>query len=88
MKELLVVIPVYKEKKPIGKVIDDLKKHMGFADKIFVDDCLSDITKDIVKHNLWEWSHQHLNSKMKSNKDKFYNDIMRLLYFRTVFGQL
>lgn len=50
MKELLVIIPVYNEEESIGTVIDDLKKHMGFADIIIVDDCSSDKTLDIVRN--------------------------------------
>lgn len=49
MKELLVIIPVYNEEESIGKVIDDLKKHIRFADIIIVDDCSNDKTIDIVQ---------------------------------------
>ena len=47
-EKVLFIIPAYNEEKNIGKVLDEIKKEVGFADIIVINDCSKDRTRDIV----------------------------------------
>lgn len=49
MSKLLVVIPAYNEEENIGKVLDEIKKNIDYADILVVNDCSKDKTKEIVE---------------------------------------
>lgn len=48
--KVLFVIPAYNEEKNIGKVLDEIKKDVGFADILVINDCSKDKTKEIVEN--------------------------------------
>ena len=47
-KKVLFVIPAYNEEKNIGKVLDEIKKDVDFADVVVINDCSKDKTGDVV----------------------------------------
>lgn len=48
MPKVLIVIPAHNERESIGKVIDEIKSDIGFADIVVINDCSTDDTADIV----------------------------------------
>lgn len=49
--KVLFVIPAYNEEENIKKVLDEIKRDVGFADIIVINDCSRDNTKRIVLDN-------------------------------------
>lgn len=47
--KLLFVIPAYNESMNIGKVLNEIKKDVKYADVVVINDCSTDNTKDIVE---------------------------------------
>lgn len=47
--KVLFVIPAYNEEKNIGKVLEEIKKDVDFADILVINDCSKDHTSDVVK---------------------------------------
>lgn len=48
-EKVLFVIPAYNEEDNIGKVLDEIKKDVDFADVVVINDCSKDKTKRIVE---------------------------------------
>ena len=48
--EVLIIIPAYNEEKNIGKVLDEIKKDINYADILVINDCSTDDTKKIVEN--------------------------------------
>ena len=46
--KVLFVIPAYNEEDNIGKVLDEIKENVDFADVVVINDCSKDRTRDIV----------------------------------------
>lgn len=47
-EKVLFVIPAYNEEDNIGKVLDEIKENVDFADVVVINDCSKDKTRDIV----------------------------------------
>ena len=47
-EKVLFVIPAYNEEDNIGKVLDEIKKNVDFADVVVINDCSKDRTREIV----------------------------------------
>ena len=47
-EKVLFVIPAYNEEDNIGKVLDEIKENVDFADVVVINDCSKDRTRDIV----------------------------------------
>jgi len=50
-EKILIVIPAYNEEENIGKVIQEIKKDIDFADVVVINDCSTDNTAKIVEEN-------------------------------------
>ena len=49
--KILFVIPAYNEEDNIGKVLNEIKKDVNYADILVINDCSKDNTKKIVEEN-------------------------------------
>ena len=47
-EKVLFVIPAYNEEDNIGKVLDEIKENVDFADVVVINDCSKDKTREIV----------------------------------------
>ena len=47
-EKVLFVIPAYNEEDNIGKVLDEIKENVDFADVVVINDCSKDRTREIV----------------------------------------
>ena len=50
-KKILFVIPAYNEAENIGKVLNEIKNDVDYADILVINDCSKDNTAEIVKQN-------------------------------------
>lgn len=51
--KILIVIPAYNEEENIGKVLDEIKRDIDYADILVVNDCSKDKTLEVVnKHKI------------------------------------
>ena len=75
MKNLSIVIPIYKEKKNIVELTNKIKKNLNFKNYeiIFVDDNSEDGTQEILK-NLKK-KYKNFNFIIRKKKERF-NSIM------------